>query len=49
MTKLKKFVLASILTFSLSAVAVGAYVNLSSGSSVQLVDTSGQPNEWDVG
>jgi hypothetical protein len=49
MNNFKKIVIASVLTFSLSALAFGAYVSLTSGSSVQLVDTSGQPNEWDVG
>lgn len=48
MKNLKKLLLATVLTLGLGALAAGAYASLDDGST-QIVDTSGQPNEWDVG
>lgn len=48
MTNIRKLVLASILTFGLGAIAIGSFATFA-GSSVQIADTSDQPNEYDVG
>ncbi len=40
----RSIALATILALGLGAFAFGAF-----GSTTQLADTSGQPNEWDVG
>ena len=44
MQTFRKIVIYSILTLALGAFAFGSF-----SSTNQLADTSGQPNEWDVG
>ena len=44
MKTIRKIAIYSILTLGLGAFAFGSF-----GSFNQIADTSGQPNEWDVG
>lgn len=44
MTTIRKLAILAIVAFGLGAFAFGSF-----GAATQLADTSGQPNEWDVG
>jgi len=44
MNTIRKLAILAIVAFGLGAFAFGSF-----GAATQLADTSGQPNEWDVG
>ena len=49
MKTVRKFALYSILTLALGAFAFGSIAFTNVSGLTQVADTSGQPNEWDVG